>query len=156
MIVCLLYNPLSLAVSTQTALSVNATQTMSSSHRTLPFNEYQNTYQNPENYERNVTKTLILWFVNIVVICGILTKLLVHGEPVIDKTLPSWKIFVEANEQATQAISACNYREAQRQLADTLHVRLNFMIKRTYTKISIVFYRVVRILKIWTIANERK
>ncbi|CAD5222089.1 unnamed protein product [Bursaphelenchus xylophilus] len=120
MLVFLTYNPLSFVVSTE-PLGTPLRNMTSVYHRTLNDVSYQE--QPPSTFwERTFTQHAIIWAVNAAIVCAILTKLLVYGEPVVDRSLPTWKIFVEAKRQAHDAIAACNYREAQRQLVDALHL----------------------------------
>ncbi|CAD5216248.1 unnamed protein product [Bursaphelenchus okinawaensis] len=119
MLVFLTYNPLSMVMSTT---DVSPLPNMTAvHHRTLNDYDY---HKQPTStfWERTFTQHAIIWAVNAAIVCAILTKLLVHGEPVVDRLLPTWKIFMKAKQQAHDAVAACNNREAQRQLVDALHL----------------------------------
>jgi hypothetical protein len=62
----------------------------------------------------------LVWLLNALFVFAILNRLLVSGEPVADRRSPRWDTFLETRRKAGQAVAAGNWKEAQRQLDESL------------------------------------
>ncbi|KAI6239168.1 BHLH domain-containing protein [Aphelenchoides fujianensis] len=73
-------------------------------------------------WHRAFTRHALVWLINLLIVFLILTRLLIHGEPVADRRSPAWITFLKAKQNAMDAITSCNYKEAQRQLREALYI----------------------------------
>ncbi|KAI6229395.1 BHLH domain-containing protein [Aphelenchoides besseyi] len=73
-------------------------------------------------WHRAFTRHALIWLVNGLIVFIILTRLLIHGEPVADRRSPTWMTFMKTKQNAMDAIIGCNYKEAQRQLSEALYI----------------------------------
>lgn len=64
----------------------------------------------------------LIWLLNSLLVFIVLTRLLVYGEPVADRRSPRWGAFVASRQRAEAAIASGNYKEAQRELGESLQV----------------------------------
>ncbi|KAL3077238.1 hypothetical protein niasHS_013227 [Heterodera schachtii] len=71
---------------------------------------------------RPLLRHSFVWLLNALFVFLILTRLLVYGEPVADRRSLRWRSFVDSRRMAEAAVASGNYKEAQRELGESLKI----------------------------------
>lgn len=93
-------------------------RTLRSSINELSFEDFQkeNEEESGENIWWPYIRQAFVWAINSFIVLFVLVRLLIYGEST------AWPQFLVVKQQASLGIRLGNYREAQRQLSDSLQV----------------------------------